>query len=77
MRRGMELKAAAPEEGKRTDHELPIIARTGLEGCPVLMGTSRKAYLGGLTGKTTVKDREHATAGAAAVSAAIQYVSTR
>jgi len=70
MRRGMELTAAAPEQGKRTDHELPIIARTDLEGYPVLVGTSRKAYLGGLTGKTTAKDREWATA--AAVSAAIQ-----
>jgi 2-amino-4-hydroxy-6-hydroxymethyldihydropteridine diphosphokinase/dihydropteroate synthase len=47
-----------------------LAAKAGLEGYPVLVGTSRKAYLGGLTGKTTAKDREWATA--AAVSAAIQ-----
>lgn len=70
MRRGAELNAAAPEEQKCSDHELPITANAGLEGYPVLVGTSRKTYLGGLTGKTTAKDREWATA--AAVSAAIQ-----
>jgi dihydroneopterin aldolase/2-amino-4-hydroxy-6-hydroxymethyldihydropteridine diphosphokinase/dihydropteroate synthase len=70
MRRGVELNAVAPEERKRSDHELPTIPKAGLEGYPVLVGTSRKAYLGGLTGKTTAKDREWATA--AAVSAAIQ-----
>ena len=70
MRRGMELNAAASENRKRSDHELPNAAKTGLEGYPVLVGTSRKAYLGQLTGKTTAKDREWATA--AAVSIAIQ-----
>jgi dihydroneopterin aldolase / 2-amino-4-hydroxy-6-hydroxymethyldihydropteridine diphosphokinase / dihydropteroate synthase len=70
MRRGVELNAATPEDGKRSNHELPIAARTSLEGYPVLIGTSRKAYLGQLTGKTMAKDREWATA--AAVSAAIQ-----
>lgn len=70
MRRGVELNEAVPEERKRSDHELPITAKAGLEGYPVLVGTSRKAYLGGLTGKTTAKDREWATA--AAISAAIQ-----
>jgi dihydroneopterin aldolase/2-amino-4-hydroxy-6-hydroxymethyldihydropteridine diphosphokinase/dihydropteroate synthase len=70
MRRGFQLNAATQEDGKRADHELPVAARTGLEGYPVLVGTSRKAYLGRLTGKTSAKEREWATA--AAVSAAIQ-----
>ena len=70
LRRSGELNAPAPEHGKRSDHELPIVAKSGLEGYPVLVGTSRKVYLGRLTGKTTAKDREWATA--AAVSAAIQ-----
>jgi len=70
MRRALELNAAAPEDRKRSNHELPIAAKSGLEGYPVLVGTSRKAYLGQLTGKTMAKDREWATA--AAVSVAIQ-----
>ena len=70
MRRGVELNAAAPEDGRRSDHKLPTAAKTGLEGYPVLVGTSRKAYLGRLTSKMTAKDREWATA--AAISAAIQ-----
>lgn len=69
MRRGAELNAAA-NAGKRSEHMLPSAAKTGLEGYPVLVGTSRKAYLGRLIGKMTAKDREWATA--AAVSAAIQ-----
>lgn len=69
MRRGAELNAAA-NAGKRSEHILPIAAKTGLGGYPVLVGTSRKAYLGRLIGKITAKDREWATA--AAVSAAIQ-----
>ncbi len=51
--------------GKTTDHNLQLLADLGrfvATGYPVLLGASRKRFLGELTGVTEPVDRVHATA---------------
>ncbi len=46
--------------GKTVDHNLEILARLGLYsdlGCPVLLGASRKSFIGKLDGDAVPKDR--------------------
>lgn len=63
--------------GKTLDHNLALIQSghrlTAETGCPVLMGVSRKSFIGALTGKPA-SEREFGTA--AAVTAAILTGST-
>jgi dihydropteroate synthase len=58
--------------GKTVDHNLALLARLAelvADGRPVLVGTSRKGFLGRLTGGSTVDDRLEASVATAVWSA--------
>jgi dihydropteroate synthase len=59
--------------GKRLEHNLEILARLGqlrALGAPVLVGPSRKRFIGDLTGVETPADRVPGTAAACALAVA-------
>lgn len=59
--------------GKSLEHNLELLRqlpRLGRLGLPLLLGTSRKSFLGALTGKTDPRDRLMATAASVAWCAA-------
>ena len=58
--------------GKTVDHNLDLLRHLGrlrVSGCPILVGTSRKSFLGTLTGRS-VSERVFATASSVALSVA-------
>ncbi len=59
--------------GKTEQHNLEIIRKLGdfkSIGCPILMGTSRKGFIGRITGVSTAADRVGGTAATVAISIA-------
>lgn len=59
--------------GKTVDHNLEILARLSefsALGCPILVGTSRKSFIGKLTGRDRPIEREHGTSATHAVAIA-------
>ena len=60
--------------GKTADHNLYLLRRLGglrLLGAPILVGTSRKAFLGALTGGKPAAERVTASAASAAIAAVL------
>lgn len=57
--------------GKTVDHNLTLLSHLGeLSSLPVMVGVSRKRFLGTLTGRDRPQDRDSASAAAAAVAVA-------
>ncbi len=76
MKRGLIAVDPGIGFGKTVDHNLEILARLGLYsdlGCPVLLGASRKSFIGKIGGADDPKDRVAGSL-AAVLSAAAQGV---